>query len=87
MFATAQEYDSAWIAKAYGERFSIDTGNDLTNMKFVDEKGNVKTLEGKDIVHRYMDYMVRALSPELQTFSSTFATFKINPFRYVNSIH
>jgi thiol-disulfide isomerase/thioredoxin len=43
--ATAQEYDSAWVAKAYGERFSTDTGKYLPAMKFVDEKGNIKTLE------------------------------------------
>jgi thiol-disulfide isomerase/thioredoxin len=45
MFATAQDYDSAWVAKTYVERFSIDTGKNLASMKFVDEKGNLKTLE------------------------------------------
>jgi thiol-disulfide isomerase/thioredoxin len=45
MFLTAQEYDSAWVAKAYGERFTIDTGKLLASRKFIDEKGNIKRLE------------------------------------------
>lgn len=44
LFTSAQEPDSAWVATNRFPSFSKDTGIFLTDAKFFDEKGNIRTL-------------------------------------------
>jgi hypothetical protein len=43
--SSGQGFDSIWIANNYVRRFIKDTGQFLTDAKFIDEAGTVKSLK------------------------------------------